>query len=177
MDATDPLRLRFLLYLDTLSEHVAHRTISRGQLGKACCKITNLAHVRVEEKMDFGNGLCQFCQTPSSPLMKLSLGKDFFGRPYDRLSPLSDQNPKWYCSHCSLHKNLQRDFHDISTEFDKLRAGQASELSKVDAFRRASLRLQEIMTILRGSRPPSPFLSDHDVMLLRERLNTLTMPV
>ena len=54
------------------------------------------------------------------PLTKFSLGKDFFGRPYDRLSPLSDHNPKWYCDPCSMHKNLQRDFRDIRAEFDKL---------------------------------------------------------
>lgn len=120
---------------------------------------------------------CQACGSTSGPLTKFSLGKDFFGRPYDRLSPLSDQNPKWYCVPCSLHKNLQRDFRDIRAEFDKLRAGQVSELSKGDEFRRASLRLQEIMTILSLPQQQSPFLSDHDVTLLMERLNTLTMPV
>jgi len=109
--------------------------------------------------------------------MKFSLGKDFFGRPYDRLSPSSDQNPKWYCTLCSMHKNLQRDFRDIGAEFDKLGVRHGSELSKGDEFRRASLRLQEIMAILRGTQQPSPFLSGHDVTLLMERLNTLTMPV
>ncbi len=127
--------------------------------------------------MDSWNGSCQACGTAGSPLMKLSLGRDFFGRPYDRLSPLSDQNPKWYCSHCSMHKNLQRDFRDIRVEFDKLSAGQGSELSKGDEFRRASLRLQEIIAILRGAQQQSPFLRSHDVTLLMERLNTLTMPV
>lgn len=127
--------------------------------------------------MDSWNGSCQACGTAGSPLMKLSLGRDFFGRPYDRLSPLSDQNPKWYCSHCSMHKNLQRDFRDIRVEFDKLSAGQGSELSKGDEFRRASLRLQEIIAILRETQQQSPFLRSHDVTLLMERLNTLTMPV
>lgn len=108
--------------------------------------------------------------------MKFSLGKDFFGRSYDRLSPSSDQNPKWYCVPCSMHKNLQRDFRDIRAEFDQLSIGQGSELSKGDEFRRASLRLQEIMTILR-TQQQSPFLSGQDVTLLMERLNTLTMPV
>lgn len=127
--------------------------------------------------MDSWNESCQACGITGSPLTKFSLGKDFFGRPYDRLSPSSDQNPKWYCGPCSLHKNLQRDFRDIGAEFDKLRAGQGSELSKGDEFRRASLRLQEIMTILKGTQQQSPFLSGHDVTLLIERLNTLTMPV
>jgi hypothetical protein len=76
-----------------------------------------------------------------------------------------------------MHKNLQRDFRGIRTEFDKLSAGQGSELSKGDEFRRASLRLQEIMAILRGAQQQSPFLSSHEVTLLMERLNTLTMPV
>ena len=127
--------------------------------------------------MDCRNESCQACGTAGGPLTKFSLGKDFFGRPYDRLSPSSDQNPKWYCASCSVHKNLQRDFRDIRAEFDKLRAGQGSELSKGDEFRRASLRLQEIMAILRGTQQPSPFISGDDVTLLMERLNTLTMPV
>jgi hypothetical protein len=76
-----------------------------------------------------------------------------------------------------MHKNLQRDSRDIRAEFDKLRAGHGSELSKGDEFRRASLRLQEIMAILRGIQQQSPFLSVHDVTLLMEQLNTLTMPV
>jgi hypothetical protein len=109
--------------------------------------------------------------------MKFSLGKDFFSRPYDRLSPSSDQSPKWYCTSCSMHKNLQRDFRDIHAEFDKLNSGQASELSKSDEFRRASLRLQEILTILNATEKQSPFLRGQDVTLLMERLNTLTMPV
>ena len=76
-----------------------------------------------------------------------------------------------------MHKNLQRDFRDIRAEFDKLSAGHESELSKGDEFRRASLRLQEIMAILKGAPQQSPFLSNHEVTLLTERLNTLTMPV
>ncbi|MGC4096247.1 MAG: hypothetical protein QM706_03955 [Nitrospira sp.] len=127
--------------------------------------------------MDSWNELCQACGTAASPLMKFSLGKDFFGRSYDRLSPSSDRDPKWYCAPCSMQKNLQRDFRDIMGEFDKLRAGHGSELVKGDEFRRASLRLQEIMTILMGTQQQSPFLSGPDVKLLMERLNTLTMPV
>jgi hypothetical protein len=103
--------------------------------------------------------------------MKFSLGKDFFGRPYDRLSPSSDQSPKWYCEACSMQKNLQRDFRDIRTEYDKLTAGQVSELSKSDEFRRASLRLREISTILSTIEGPSPFLAGSEVVLLMDRLN------
>ena len=109
--------------------------------------------------------------------MKFSLGKDFFGRPYDRLSPSSDQNPKWYCASCSMHKNLQRDFRDIRAEYDKLSAGQGSELAKGAEFRRASVRLLEIITILDAVQGQSPLLAGQDVRLLLERLNTTTMPV
>ena len=42
-------------------------------------------------------GSCNACSAAGAPLMKFSLGKDFFGRSYDRLSPASDQSPKWYC--------------------------------------------------------------------------------
>ncbi|MBM4126722.1 MAG: hypothetical protein FJ247_05140 [Nitrospira sp.] len=122
-------------------------------------------------------GTCQGCGASGGPLMKFSLGKDFFGRPYDRLSPSSDQSPKWYCTACSMHKNLQRDFRDIRTEYDKLSAGQGSELAKGDEFLRASVRLREIITILEAGQGQSPLLEGPDVRLLMERLNTATMPV
>lgn len=127
--------------------------------------------------MDSWNETCQACGSSTAPLLKLSLSKDFFGRPYDRLSPQSDHNPQWYCTPCSMHKNLQRDFRDIGVELDKLRADQGSELSKGDEFRRATLRLQEILTILSAPQQHSPFLNSSEVRLLMERLNTLTMPV
>lgn len=122
-------------------------------------------------------GSCHACGAAGTALMKFSLGKDFFGRPYDRLSPSSDQSPKWYCEACSLQKNLQRDFRDIRAEYDKLVAGQASELSKGDEFRRATLRLREISALLNAAPQPSPLLAIGEVNLLIERLNTATMPV
>ena len=122
-------------------------------------------------------GTCQGCGASSGPIMKFSLGKDFFGRPYDRLSPSSDQSPKWYCAACSMHKNLQRDFRDIRAEYDKLSAGQGSELARGDEFLRASVRLREIITILEAGQGQSPLLASLDVRLLMERLNTATMPV
>lgn len=126
--------------------------------------------------MDSSNGSCHACGATNGPLMKFSLGKDFFGRPYDRLSPSSDQSPRWYCASCSMHKNLQRDFRDIRAEYDKLSAGQGSELAKGEEFRRASVRLREIMTILDAAQEQSPLLVGNDVRLLMERLNTATMP-
>ncbi len=126
--------------------------------------------------MDLSSGSCNACDAASTTLMKFSLGRDFFGRPYDRLSPLSDQSPKWYCETCSGQKNLQRDFRDIRAEYDKLAAGQSSELSKGDEFRRASLRLREISTLLNAAEGHSPFLTGSNVTLLMERLNTATMP-
>jgi hypothetical protein len=109
--------------------------------------------------------------------MKLSLGKDFFGRIYDRLSPSTDQSPKWYCESCSMQKNLQRDFRDISAEIDKLVAGQTSQLSNSDEFQRAALRLREIVALLEAVQNRSPLLSIGEVNRLLERLNTITIPV
>jgi hypothetical protein len=127
--------------------------------------------------MDSREEMCQACGSSSGPLSKLSLGKDFFGRPYGPLSPLPDQNPKWYCASCYMHKNLHRDFRDIHAEFDKLRVGQSSELSPTDEFQRASLRLQEILTILSAPHQQSPFLEGPDVTRLLAQLNTFTVPV
>jgi hypothetical protein len=126
--------------------------------------------------MDLSSGSCNACGAAGAALMKFSLGRDFFGRPYDRLSPSSDQSPKWYCETCSMQKNLHRDFRDIRTEYEKLTAGQQSELSKGDEFRRATLRLREISALLNAAGGQSPFLSGGDVQLLMERLNTATMP-
>ena len=53
-----------------------------------------------------------------------------------------------------MQKNLQRDFRDIRTEFDKLTAGQASELSITETFQRAALRLREIAAILDATSRP-----------------------
>jgi hypothetical protein len=113
---------------------------------------------------------CDACGADTGPLMKLSMGRDFFGRAYDRLSPSADQSPKWYCETCSMHKNLQRDFRDIKAEFDKLSAGQSSDLSSRDQLQRAQLRLREISTILGQS--GSKLLSSSDVDTLLGRLQT-----
>jgi hypothetical protein len=120
-------------------------------------------------------GSCNACHASGVPLMKLSLGKDFFGRIYDRLSPSNDQSPMWYCEGCSMQKNLQRDFRDIRAEHDKLAAGQQSELSNPEDFQRATLRLREIVTILGGSSGQSTLLSAADVKQLIDRFQTTTM--
>lgn len=125
--------------------------------------------------MDTAAGSCNACGAAGTALMKLSLGKDFFGRAYDRLSPSTDQSPKWYCEQCSMQKNLQRDFRDIRAEFDKLSAGQSSELSKTDTFQRATIRLREIATILGTMGGQSPFLAGTEVSQLIDRFQTAAM--
>jgi len=125
--------------------------------------------------MDSRSGSCHACGATGTALMKLSLGKDFFGRAYDRLSPSTDQRPQWYCEGCSMQKNLQRDFRDIVGEFDKLTAGQGSILSAQEEFQRASLRLREIATILSGAAGHTPFLTMVDVTQLIGRMQTTTM--
>ena len=125
--------------------------------------------------MDSASGSCNACGATDTALIKLSLGKDFFGRTYDRLSPSTDQSPQWYCESCSMQKNLQRDFRDILREFDKLTAGQGSTLATQEEFQRASLRLREIATILNGLAGHSQFLTAADVTQLIDRMQTATM--
>ena len=127
--------------------------------------------------MESAAGSCNACGATGTALMKLSLGKDFFGRTYDRLSPSTDQSPKWYCDGCSMQKNLQRDFRDISAETDKLVAGQTSELSKSDEFQRATLRVREIIALVDAAQTHSALLASGEVARLLERLNTITVPV
>jgi hypothetical protein len=102
--------------------------------------------------------------------MKLSLGKDFFGRPYDRLSPSSDQSPKWYCATCSMHKNLQRDLRTIKGEWDHLRGGASSELANQDQLQRAMLRLREMAAILNSAPAPSLLIVPHDITSLMQEI-------
>lgn len=109
---------------------------------------------------------CDGCGQQQGPLMKLSLGKDFFGRPYDRLSPSADQSPKWYCELCSMQKNLQRDYRDIRSEFEKLKMGDGSMLDRLEELQRAQLRLREIVTLLSASTTPQALLTSGDVAQL-----------
>jgi hypothetical protein len=118
-------------------------------------------------------GACDACGATQGPLVKMSLGKDFFGRAYDRLSPSFDQSPKWYCELCSMHKNLQRDFRDIRHEFDKLNAGHASELLATDQVQRAYLRLREIMALIDGRMSSSTLLNTTDVNQLLGHLQRI----
>jgi hypothetical protein len=117
-------------------------------------------------------GSCNDCGATGKPLMKLSLGKDFFGRPYDRLSPSADQSPKWYCEACSMLKNLQRDFRDIRAEFDKLSNGESSAFSQTEERQRAQLRLREIATIAEGQSRESSLLNPGEVRRFIEQFHS-----
>jgi len=121
----------------------------------------------------FSAGKCDACGTTREPLVKVSLGKDFFGRTYDRLSPSSDLSPKWYCESCSVQKNLQRDFRDIRAEFDKLSKGQASEIAGTDQLQRAQVRLQEIAAVLNSHVAGSSLIDLADVHGLISRMRAL----
>ena len=128
------------------------------------------------EKDPVSVGRCDGCGTERGPFVKLSLGKDFFGRSYDRLSPSSDQSPKWYCESCSMHKNLQRDFRDIKAEVEKLHAGQPSELSAPDRLQRSRLRLHEIAAILAGQASASRLIDADTVNTLIGRMPNSPAP-
>jgi len=117
---------------------------------------------------------CDACGADRGPLMKLSLGKDFFGRTYDRLSPSSDASPKWYCEPCSMQKNLQRDFRDIKAEIDKLHSGQASALAAADQLQRAHLRLREIQALTGAQVSGTRLVDPADVASLLQRVQAQT---
>ncbi len=117
-------------------------------------------------------GKCDGCGATDVPLMKISLGRDFFARVYDRLSPSSDLSPKWYCDRCSVEKNLQRDFRDIKGEFEKLTKGAASVLSQADQLERAKLRLKEIAAMLAADTLKATLLKPEEVAALARSLET-----
>ncbi len=117
-------------------------------------------------------GTCDGCATTDVPLMKVSLGRDFFGRVYDRLSPTADLSPKWYCDACSVEKNLQRDFRDIKDEFDKLSKGTASALGRTDQLERATRRVQEIAAMIAANALKQTILKPDEVAALARTLES-----
>jgi len=117
-------------------------------------------------------GKCDGCATADVPLTKISLGRDFFGRVYDRLSPNADLSPKWYCDACSIEKNLQRDFRDIKSEFDKLSKEAASALSQGDQLERATLRVKEIAAMIAANAIKRTLLKPDEVATLARSLES-----
>ena len=118
------------------------------------------------------SGKCDGCGASGVPIMKLSLGRDFFGRAYDRLSPNADMSPKWYCDACSVEKNLQRDFRDIQMEFGKLSQGDPSALNQTEQLQRATLRLKEIAVLIAAANFTQRLLSPEEVSALSRSLET-----
>lgn len=119
-------------------------------------------------------GRCDACGATDVPIMKVSLGRDFFGRVYDRLSPNADLSPKWYCDRCSIEKNLQRDFRDIKREFVMLSRGEASILTQADQLQRARLRLKEILALISAATLKQTLLRPDEVSDLARSLETHT---
>lgn len=115
-------------------------------------------------------GPCDGCATTDVSIMKVSLGRDFFGRVYDRLSPNADLSPKWYCDACSVEKNLQRDFRDIKGEFENLSNGTVSTLSQAEQLDRATLRVKEIAAMLAANALKRTILKSDDVSALARAL-------
>jgi hypothetical protein len=125
----------------------------------------------LDDAVRFG-GTCDGCGASDVSLMKVSLGKDYFGRVYDRLSPNADATPKWYCDPCSMEKNLQRDYRDIQTEFAKLNKGETSALQQPEQLQRAALRLKEITALLTGTRLKPTLVKPDEVSILARSLET-----
>jgi len=117
-------------------------------------------------------GKCDGCSAADVPLMKVSLGRDFFGRVYDRLSPNADVSPKWYCDPCSVEKNLQRDSRDIKSELDKLTKGTASALGQADQLERAMLRVKEIAAMIAARALKPTLLKSDEVSALARALES-----
>ncbi|MHB8369677.1 MAG: hypothetical protein ACYDBP_08300 [Leptospirales bacterium] len=111
----------------------------------------------------YQNGCCDSCGRTNVVLYKLSLGHDFFDRPYDRLSATGDMSPRWYCEECSREKDFQRDVRVIREEFSKLREGQASYLDDRAAFVRARARIAAIDQTVKKGRSPHVILVPREV--------------
>jgi len=104
---------------------------------------------------------CDACGAIGSPLAKVSLGHDFFGRVYDRLTPSSDRSPAWYCPPCSEEKAMQLDLRAIR----EAAQGPDTPLGRPGELERAVARLREVAARLRaGFDGTTPF---HGKLLAR----------
>lgn len=101
---------------------------------------------------------CDACGASGAPLAKVSLGRDFFGRAYDRLTPASDKSPAWYCPRCSEEKRMQSDYRVIQAAAEALAAGADSPLGDAQTRERALTRLKQVVERLgAGMGPGQPF--------------------
>jgi len=116
---------------------------------------------------------CNACGATGVPLAKVSLGHDFFGRVYDRLTPSSDRTPAWYCPPCSEEKTMQLDLRAIREAAQG--PGPDTPLSRPGELERAVARLREIAARLQeGFDGNTPFhgklLAAGDVEAMRAEL-------
>jgi hypothetical protein len=110
---------------------------------------------------------CDACGTTGVPLAKVSLGHDFFGRVYDRLTPTSDRSPAWYCPPCSEEKAMQLDLRAIG----EAAGADDSPLAQAGELERAAARLREIAARLKaGFDADTPF---HGKLLAVGEVETL----
>ncbi len=112
--------------------------------------------------------VCDGCGS-SGLTIQVVLGRDYFGRPYDRLLVL-ESTRRWYCPDCSAGKILQRDHRDIEEELRKLEEGKESLLADPDRVRQALLRLDAIGIEIDAG-PRAPRLLDREALRsLRARM-------
>ncbi|MHB1285755.1 MAG: hypothetical protein ACYCYP_04195 [Leptospirales bacterium] len=111
-------------------------------------------------------GVCNACGESDVDLFKVSLGKDFFNRPYDRLTVGEDLRPQWFCGDCSREKDFQRDIRVIRNEFEKLRLGQTSFLNTPETFREALDRVKLIEHHIKKGRKEHTLLPPGEVVTL-----------
>jgi hypothetical protein len=112
------------------------------------------------------SGICDACGKVGVDLYKVSLGKDFFNRTYDRLSHTEDLHPKWFCAACSLEKGYQRDVRNIHQELEKLMANDSSLLSEEKILLQAIGHVEKIEAYVKKGRKIHVLLPPREVGLL-----------
>jgi len=103
---------------------------------------------------------CDGCGSTGLALTKISLGRDFFGDSYDRLTPMTDKAPAWYCPPCSKQKAMQVDYRVIAAAWVAFCAGEPSPLADADIHQRSRARLDEIHRYLTSGEAVSGRLLD-----------------
>lgn len=116
---------------------------------------------------------CDGCGATGVALRKVSLGHDFFGAGYDRLTPASDKAPAWYCPGCSERKRMQLDVRAIRDACRRLAEGKPSPLSERAALARARARVADIGAALAEAGEAPPLLNRGEVTELAASLEQI----
>jgi len=131
-----------------------------------------------EDVIGINYSVCDACKEKSVKVGRESLGKDFFGRPYDRLTAFRSPSKDIYlCDICSSEKDLQKDYRDIKKEFEKMKnvcmekGFGISEIKDETYYAFCLQRLEEIIDDMGKKEYKQRLLNIEDAKKLRDDMS------